>query len=143
MTLRHGVKAVAAGGFLKRLDAADGKRRFAHRLVDDPHAAPLHGLHIAVGYQLRQCASNCVAGAGVFLQSSVFSLGKQGLVRVVLRFDAFFDTAVNSFIFCFWHGCLPRNLFKRLFQYTVIAPEFQGILLSEMPKIFKHEHDFL
>jgi len=34
------------------------------------------------------------------------------------------------------------NLFKRLFQYTVIAPEFQGILLSEMLKIFKHNMIF-
>jgi len=34
------------------------------------------------------------------------------------------------------------NLFKHLFQYTVIAPEFQGILLSEMPKIFKQNMFF-
>jgi len=34
------------------------------------------------------------------------------------------------------------NLFKRLFQYTVIAPEFQGILLSDMLKIFKNNMIF-
>jgi len=34
------------------------------------------------------------------------------------------------------------NLFKRLLQYTVIAPEFQGVLLSEMLKIFKHNMIF-
>jgi len=34
------------------------------------------------------------------------------------------------------------NLFKRLFQYTVIAPEFQDILLSDMLKIFKHNMIF-
>ena len=34
------------------------------------------------------------------------------------------------------------NLFKHLFQYTVIAPEFQGILLSDMLKIFKQNMIF-
>ena len=27
---------------------------------------------------------------------------------IVLRFDPLFDAAVNSFIFCFWHGCFPQ-----------------------------------
>ena len=63
----NGLQMVAVSGLLKGLDPADGKGGFAHRLIDDPDATSLHGLHIAVGDQLRQCASNCVAGAGVFL----------------------------------------------------------------------------
>ena len=61
------MQTIAVSGLLKGLYSTDGKGRLSHRLVDDPNAPSLHGLHIAVGYQLRQCASNCVAGAGVFL----------------------------------------------------------------------------
>ena len=54
----------------KRIEAQDYPYQSllpSENTLIEEYAAPLHGLHIAVGYQLRQCASNCVAGAGVFL----------------------------------------------------------------------------
>jgi len=103
----NGLQMVAVSGLLKGLDAADGKGRLSHRLVDDPNAPSLHGLHIAVGNQFRNCTAHRVAGAVVFCNQRIFT-GKQGLVRIVLRFDPFFDTAVDALILCFRHGDTPQ-----------------------------------
>ena len=103
----NGLQMIAVSGLLKGLYSTDGKGRLSHRLVDDPDTTSLHGLHIAVGNQFRNCTAHRIAGAVVFCNQRIFT-GKQGLVRIVLRFDPFFDTAVNSFIFCFWHGCFPQ-----------------------------------
>ena len=98
---------VAAGCLLKGLDAAYGKGGFAHRLIDDPDTTSLHGLHIAVGYQLRNGAAHRIAGTIIFFNQGILA-GQQGLIWIILRFDPLFDTAVDALILCFRHGDTPK-----------------------------------
>jgi hypothetical protein len=103
----NGLQMVAAGCLLKGLDAAYGKGGFAHRLIDDPDTTSLHGLHIAVCGQLGNGAAHRIAGTIIFFNQGILA-GQQGLVWIILRFDALFDAAVDALILCFRHGDTPQ-----------------------------------
>ena len=63
---------VAPGGFLKGFDAADQETGGIHRLVDDPDALAVQGLHVTFFRQKRHCPADGVAGTVVDLHQGVF-----------------------------------------------------------------------